>query len=180
LSLQEYIYITISIIYGLAITRLLAKVFNALRRPHADLALWPRSMWSTGVAIVLVWFIWIGYQIQSMEGLNYGVFIYLLVTAIALYGAVEFSFPDDQTHAEVWHRESRLSAVFVIAYLLIVGSANVALANAGFMDTMKLTGIGILLALAVVIKPQWLHWVAPCFLLYALLVHSPLQRLIGL
>ncbi|WP_395373031.1 hypothetical protein [Marinicella sp. W31] len=184
MSLQEYIYISISIIYGLAITRLLTKFFDAMRLTDKTDFNWSIFIWSIGVAIMLVWFIWIGFRIQSMTDLNYGVFIYLLITTITLYGAVEFSFPKMQeTNPSVYgdiYRELRLSALFLVAYLLIVGLANTTFANAGWMETLKLTGIGILLTMIVILKPRFIHWVAPVFLMYALIVHTPLQKFIGL
>lgn len=183
MSIHEYIFVTISIVYGLAITRLLTKVFNVFglnRTVHATLT---DYFWSAGVAIILIWFIWIGFSVQGVESLDYSVFLFLLLTVTALYGGVEFSFPSPtQTDRsrEDRLRELRVSASFVLFYLLAVGSANLTINDASWSETARLVLAGAALSALIVIKPRWSKVLAPAFLIQALLFHTPLQRLIGL
>lgn len=179
MSLQEYIFITISIIYGLAISRLLTKVFGSIRHHQFVQIGWPAVCWSLAVTVILIWFIWIGFKIQMINDFGYAIFIYLLITTTSLFGAVEFSYPDNNANSDQAN-DIRWSALFVTIYLLTVGASNYALANASLVDTLKLTGIGMVLAAVVMIKPNTRYFIAPLFLLYALLVHSPLQKLLGL
>ncbi len=141
-------------------------------------------MWSGGVAILLVWFIWIGFSLQGLDEISYGVFFYLLFTTTLLYGAAEFSFPvsstDDPHTQQAERHEFRLSAAFVFAYLISAAIANVMVAGSGWIETLKMTGVGIVISGIIAIRPSLVHFLAPVFFFYALLAHTPLQTLIGL
>ena len=184
MSIHEYVFVTISIVYGLAITRLLSKLFKAIRRGRTSTIRWTTGLWSGGVAILLVWFIWIGFSLQALEEISYGVFFNLLFTTTLLYGAAEFSFPislAENPHAQQAERfEFRLSAAFVFAYLMSAAIANVAVAGSSWIETLTLTGVGIVISGIIAVRPSLVHRLAPVFFLYALLAHTPLQALIGL
>lgn len=182
MSIHEYIFITVSIIYGLAITRLLGRVFDALRSRDSSYASVYDYIWALGVAIALVWFIWIGFSLQSVEAISYGTFLFLLLTATALYGAVEFSFPSPPTDGArpVRTKELRLSAIFVLVYLVSVAFAHTAVAGSEWGDTLRVVVSGWILAAGIAIRPAWFRILAPLFLIYAIVLQSPLQTYIGL
>jgi len=183
MSIHEYVFVTVSIIYGLAITRLLKKVFMVLSLNRALKATLTDYFWSAGVVITLIWFIWIGFSLQGVESLDYSLFVFLLVIAIALYGGAEFSFPspdrmDESSAGRL--RELRVSASFILFYLVSVATANLAVFDAGIGETARQVLVGAIVSALVIIRPGWSHVLAPVFLLQALLFHTPLQRLVGL
>lgn len=183
MSIHEYILVTISLVYGLAITRLLTKVCLTFKSNNASKTTVTDYIWSAGVAVILIWFIWIGFSVQGVESLSYSVFLFLLVTATALYGGVEFSFPspDDAGYSQDSRlRELRVSAAFVLAYLLSVGIANLSVNQASWSETARLVLAGAVLSALIIAKPRWSGVLAPAFLIQALLFHTPLQRFVGL
>lgn len=183
MSIHEYVFVTISIVYGLAITRLLKKVFMVLSLDRGIKATLTDYFWSAGVIITLIWFIWIGFSIQGVDSLDYSLFVFLLITAIALYGGAEFSFPTPDRmdgSSESRLRELRVSASFILFYLASVATANLTVNDAGIGETARLVLVGAIISALIVIRPKWSGVLAPAFLLQALLFHTPLQRLVGL
>lgn len=182
MSIHEYIFVTVSIIYGLAVTRLLSKIFDALRSSGSSYASVYDYVWATAVAIALVWFIWIGFALQSVESVGYGMFSFLLLTATTLYGAVEFSFPSPPSDGAPVSRtrELRLSALFVLAYLISVAFAHTVVAGSEWNETLRLVVFGWILAAAIAVRPSWFRLLAPLFFIYAIVLQSPLQMHIGL
>lgn len=177
MSIEEYVFITISLIYGLALTRLISGFFNFIKAGIDLKTYWPFLLWGMAVAIMLIWYIWLGFKIQANIPLNYTVFVLLLTTTTLLYGAVEFTFPNEN----IRHFQSvRYSSGFVFLYLFVISWSNYILTNTALISAIKQSTIGLVISLLILIRPTLLKYLAPAILLYAIIVHTPLQKYIGL
>ena len=183
MSIHEYIFVAISIVYGLAIARALNRILDVVRSRsglRVPLANW---LFVTGILVSLVWFIWIGFSLQAMDAPGYGLFVYLLLTTISLYGATEFALPkleNDAGNTTDNDRDIRLSAIFLTAYLLLITAAHVTGGGVRVGDVFIQAGVGLVLTVLLAVRPRLLHLLGPAYFLYAVVVHSPLQRLVGL
>ncbi len=183
MSIHEYIFVTISIVYGLAIARALNRILGFIRVRsdfQVPLASW---FWTAGVLVSLVWFIWIGFSLQAMDAPGYGLFAYLLLTTTSLYGATEFALPKLKKGSGTrtdFDRDIRISAMFLTAYLLLITVAHVYIGGALLGGVFLQASVGLVLAALLSLRPQLLSLIGPAYFLYAVIVHSPLQRLVGL
>ena len=183
MSIHEYIFVAISIVYGLAITRALNRIFGIVRAGSGSQISVANWLWAAGILVSLIWFIWIGFSLQTMDAPGYGLYAYLLLTTISLYGAIEFSLPNlgQSSESKVGtDRDIRVSALFLTIYLCLISLAHVVSAGARPGGVFLQAGVGLLLAALLLLRPQLLGFVGPGYFVYAVIVHSPLQRLVGL
>ena len=166
MSIHEYIFVAISIIYGLAITRALNRIFAFVRAyPNVSISL-ANWFWVAGILVSLVWFIWIGFSLQSMDAPGYGLFAYLLLTKTSLYGATEFALPRLENSSGTTtnpDRDIRISALFLTAYLLLVSLAHVFSAGARPGDVIWQASVGLILAALLAVRPRLLGLIGPAY-----------------
>ena len=183
MSIHEYIFIAISIVYGLAITRALNRIFGIVRAGSASRISVANWFWAAGILVSLIWFIWIGFSLQAMDAPGYALFGYLLLTTISLYGAIEFSLPDLETSSQSkssTDKDIRASALFLTTYLCLISLAHVFSAGARPSGVFLQASVGLVLAVLLFLRPRLLGFIGPGYFIYAVIVHSPLQRLVGL
>ena len=160
---HEYIFIAISIILGLAITRLLHTA-AMLTRDHDRVAFhWSSTLWAV-----------IGWGLRNIETWTFIDFLVLVFGSILVYGSAEMALPspDNKQFDMLLHNQhlGRLSAVFMSIYFLVGPYVNIVMLNNAIVPSLVFPSIGILLALMVIALPRHFVMLSALFASYSLLI----------
>lgn len=176
---HEYVFIAVSIILGLAITRLLSSI-AALIRAHKRVTFhWATALWSGAVMLFLLQLWWVGWELRTFSQWSISDFFALVIGAIFLYGAAELALPaedydisDDTELDFIAHSQSlgRGSALSMLLYFSIGPYVNIALFNTPVGPSIGFPMFGGVLMLLVMIWPAWFRSLSVVFACYALLV----------
>ena len=125
---HEYVFVAISIILGLAITRLLHTVAMLIRVHRRVTFHWSTALWGLCVLAYVLQFWWVGWGLRDLESWHFGDFVVLIVGAICVYGAAEMALPVPEGSGNLdflIHSESlgRLSCLSMLLYFLVGGIA---------------------------------------------------------
>ncbi len=173
---HEYVFVTISIILGLAMTRLLSSVAALIRAHDRILFHWATSLWALCVMIFILQMWWVGWSLHDFTDWTILEFFLLVLAAIFLYGSAELALPvedyDIASDAELdflAHSTSlgRVSAASMLGYLLIGPYFNIMLFDTPALASMIAAGIGVILMLMMTLRPGWFRQLAVAFALYA-------------
>ena len=84
---HEYVFVAISIILGLAITRLLSSI-AALVRAHKHLTFhWATALWGACVMLFILQLWWVGWELREFSEWAFVDFFVVVIGSIFLYGA---------------------------------------------------------------------------------------------
>lgn len=172
---HEYVFVAISIILGLAITRLLHTV-AMLIRAHRDVEFhWATAVWGLCVMSYVLQFWWVGWGLRSVEDWSFLSFAILTVGAIFVYGAAEMALPvPEGSHSLAFLSHSqglgRLSALSMLLYFAVGPYINIWLFGNEILPSIVIPAIGILLMLLIMLKPKWFSTCAVLFACYSALI----------
>jgi hypothetical protein len=127
---HEYVFVAISIILGLAITRVLHTV-AMLTRAHRQVTFhWSTALWAICVMTYSLQFWWVGWDFRNIETWSFSDFSVLTVGAICVYGATEMALPVPEGDHDLDFLEhsqglGRLSALSMLVYFLIGPYVNI-------------------------------------------------------
>ena len=88
---HEYIFVAVSIILGLAITRLLhsaAMIARAHRRTRFH---WSSILWALSILIYILQLWWVGWDLRNIETWSFVDFVVLIFGSIFIYGSAEMA-----------------------------------------------------------------------------------------
>ncbi len=172
---HEYVFVAISIILGLAITRLLS-VAGALIRAHERIRFhWATVVWAACVMVFMLQMWWVGWGLRKFDGWSFMDFFVLIVGTVFIYGAAELALPvedyDVASDVELdFLRHSktlgRISAGSMLCYFAVGPYFNIRLFGNAALPSILVSGLGFLLALLLVVRPAWFKAVIPLFALY--------------
>ena len=177
---HEYVFVAVSIILGLAITRLLHHV-AILVRVHTRVTFqWPTAIWALSVMAFILQFWWVGWGLREVEEWGFVDFLILVLGGIFIYGASEMALPvpdDDGDDDELdfpRHSEGfgRLSALSMAIYLCIGPYVNLAIAQttAPLPLILAIPAIGIAITVLMIFVPRAFTWLSPMFAVYSVVV----------
>ncbi|GAB5413668.1 MAG: hypothetical protein Cons2KO_12710 [Congregibacter sp.] len=176
---HEYVFVAISIILGLAITRLLGHV-GGLIRAHTRIRFhWATALWAACVLIFILQMWWVGWELRDFPDWTIIDFLFLVAGTIFIYGAAELALPvedyDMNSDAELdflLHSRSlgRVSAASMVAYFCVGPYYNIRLLDNDSLLSLAMAGLGGVLSLSFVLRPQWFSGLAVVFTAYALTV----------
>ena len=172
---HEYIFIAVSIILGLAITRLLHTAAMITRAQERVLFHWSSALWAFSVLLFILQLWWVGWGLRVIEDWTFFDFIVLVFGSIFIYGAAEMalSAPDEEIDMlEESQQFGRLSAIFMLLYFLIGPYVNIVMYNRPILLSLVFPSLGIALMLLVIFFPKRFAMLSPLFALYALLILS--------
>ena len=92
---HEYIFIAVSIILGLAITRLLSAIAGLIRAHKRVSFHWATALWSACIMLFILQLWWVGWELRSFSDWNIFDFFVLVIGAIFVYGAAELALPTE-------------------------------------------------------------------------------------
>jgi len=176
---HEYVFVAISIILGLAITRLLSSV-AALIRAHKQVTFhWSTALWGISILIFILQLWWVGWELSAIPAWTVVDFFVLVAGSIFVYGAAELALPsedydvtDDSELDFLAHSQSfgRFSALSLLGYFAIGPYVNITLFDNAPLPSIGFPLIGGVLMLLTALKPVWFKGLSVVFAIYALLI----------
>ena len=173
---HEYVFVTISIILGLAITRLLGQAADLVRARRRIAFHWATMLWALCILVFILQMWWVGWELRDVSDWTVGDFFVLVVAAVFVYGAAELALPvedyDVGSDAELDflnHSRTlgRVSAASMLAYFLVGPYVNILLFENPALPSILVALLGALQMAAVTFRPAWFEGVTVLFAAYA-------------
>lgn len=169
---HEYIFIAISIILGLAITRLLHTMGMITRAYTRVIFHWSSAVWAVNIMLYILQFWWVGWGLRTIEEWTFPDFMVLVFGSTFLYGAAEMalSAPDKIVldMLKQSQRLGRLSALSMLLYFLVGPYVNIFMHSNAVIASMAVPSIGILLMVLVLTLPTHFRIWSVLFSFYTL------------
>jgi hypothetical protein len=180
LTQHEYVFVAVSILLGLAITRLLHHV-ALLVRVHTRVTFhWATALWALSVMAYILQFWWVGWELRDVAAWGFVDFLVLILGGIFIYGAAEMALPvpdDDEDDDELdflGHSRGfgRLSALSMALYLCMGPYVNLAilLTPPPLFLVLVIPAIGIAITGLMIAVPRAFPFLSPLFAAYSLLI----------
>ena len=176
---HEYVFIAVSIILGLAMTRLLSSVAGLVRAHQRATFHWATALWSVCVMLFILQLWWVGWELRLFSDWTMFDFIALVVGATFIYGAAELSLPtedydvtDDSELDFMAHSHSlgRVSAASMLGYFCVGPYVNIALFANPVLPSIGIPLFGGLLMLLIILKPGWFKALSIVFAHYTIVI----------
>ena len=171
---HEYVFV-ISIILGLAITRLLHSV-AMLIRVHRDVSFhWSTAARGICVLAYVLQFWWVGWGLRDLEAWHFGDFVVLIIGAICVYGAAEMALPVPEGSGNLdflYHSQGlgRLSCLSMLLYFLVGPYVNVTMFGNPLMPSLVLPLAGMALTALMIAVPRIFPLLTLLFVGYSTLI----------
>lgn len=172
---HEYVFVAISIILGLAITRLLHNV-GLLIRAHREVSFhWSTAIWGLCVMTYSLQLWWVGWGLRDMPEWSFGDFAVLTAGSIFVYGAAEMALPVPEAGRELdflSHSEGlgRLSALSMLLYFLVGPYVNIEMFGNEYIPSLLLPFVGIALMGMIIGLPKLFPALSILFAMYTGLI----------
>ncbi len=173
---HEYVFVAVSIILGLAITRLLHTAAMLVRAHLSVTFHWATALWALSVMAFVLQFWWVGWGLRELEAWSFLDFLVLIIGSICVYGAAEMALPVPEAQKLDFLRHSkrlgRLSALFMLLYFCVGPYVNLSMLpeSVPLMPALLVPGIGILITSTIIVRGRWFPGLSLAFALYALAV----------
>lgn len=176
---HEYVFVAVSIILGLAITRLLNAMAELVRAHKRVTFHWATALWGGCILLFILQLWWIGWELRTVPDWTIIDFFVLILGAIFLYGAAELALPtedydvsDDRELDFLRHSHSfgRLSALFMLGYFCVGPYVNLTMFHNPLLASLVAPAIGCILVLLIAIKSSWFKVLSILFSGYAGLI----------
>ncbi|EED31755.1 hypothetical protein NOR53_3408 [gamma proteobacterium NOR5-3] len=125
---HEYVFVAISIILGLALTRLLGHMGGLIRAHKRIKFHWATALWAMSIMLLTLQMWWVGWALRDFAQWTIIDFLFLVAGTICIYGAAELALPvEDYDLANdlelnfLDHSQSlgRVSAAFMVGYFAV-------------------------------------------------------------
>ena len=158
---HEYIFIAVSIILGLAITRLLRTAAAIVRARDRVTFHWSSGLWAFSVMLYILQLWWIGWGLRVIEDWTFLDFI-LVFGSSCLYGAAEMALTSPEGATLDMLQESqnlgRLSALSMLLYFFVGPYVNIIMYNNdAVIPSLVVPSLGIGLMALVISAPSASH-----------------------
>lgn len=176
---HEYVFIAISVILGLALTRLLNSAAGLIRAHKRVKFHWATALWASVVMLFILQLWWVGWELRTVTDWTIVDFFVLVVGAIFVYGAAELALPtedydvtDDAELDFIAHSRSfgRLSALSMLGYFCVGPHVNLTMFGHPMLPSLLFPIIGSILMLLVALKPMWFKALSVVFACYAIVI----------
>ncbi|MBT3609767.1 hypothetical protein N9E70_00530 [bacterium] len=168
---HEYIFIAVSIILGLAITRLLHNAAMLIRVKDQISFHWSSAIWAFSIMLYILQLWWVGWGLRVVEEWQFIDFIILVFGCSCLYGAAEMALSEPGEGTLDMLSESqqfgRLSALSMLLYFFVGPYLNIFLYNYSVLPSLIVPSIGILLMIFVISLPSQFKLWSALFLIYS-------------
>ena len=171
---HEYIFIAVSIILGLAITRLLHTAAMITRAHSRVIFHWSSAIWTGSIMLYILQLWWVGWGLRTIEQWAFPDFIILVFCSSCIYGAAEMALTAPEEGTVDMLKESqqlgRLSALSMLLYFLVGPYVNIVMYNNAILPSIVVPTIGIVLMLLVITIPANFKLWSVLFSFYSLAV----------
>lgn len=173
---HEYVFVTISIILGLAITRLLGEAASLLRAQRRIRFHWATGLWSLCILVFILQMWWVGWELRDYSGWTILDFFVLVLAAVFIYGAAEMALPvedyDVASDAELdflAHSQTfgKISALSMLGYFLIGPYVNIRLFENPPLASIFVALLGVIQMCVIALRPAWFSVSCLFFAAYA-------------
>lgn len=155
---HEYIFVAVSIILGLAITRLLNSVAMLIRAHERVEFHWASVLWSINILVYALQLWWVGWDLRELEEWSFLQFMVLIFASISIYGAAEIALPmpENGKFNLLKHSQGlgRFSAASMLVYLLIGPIVNLGMLDNPLVPSLVIPAIGVLIMALVIAFPK--------------------------
>jgi hypothetical protein len=86
---HEYVFIAISVILGLALTRLLHNAAGLIRAHKRVTFHWATALWGLVIMIFILQLWWVGWELRKVDDWTIIDFFVLVIGSIFVYGAAD-------------------------------------------------------------------------------------------
>lgn len=171
---HEYIFIAVSIILGLAITRLL-NIAAMITRAHSRVIFhWSSALWMCSIMLYILQLWWIGWGLRVIENWTFLDFIVLMFSSACIYGAAEMALTAPEKGAVDMLKDSqelgRLSALSMLLYFLVGPYVNIFMYDNAVLPSLVVPFVGIVLMVLVITLPARFKLWSLLFSIYSLCV----------
>lgn len=176
---HEYVFIAISVILGLALTRLLNSIAELIRAYKRVTFHWATALWSIVIMVFILQLWWVGWELRLVTQWTIIDFFVLVTASIFVYGAAELALPtedyDISNDAELiflTHSRSfgRLSALSMLGYFCVGPYVNITMFGNPPLLSFLFPVIGSILMLLIALRPAWFESLSVVFAGYAILI----------
>ena len=171
---HEYIFIAVSIILGLAITRLLHTAAMITRAHSRVIFHWSSAIWTGSIMLYILQLWWVGWGLRTIEQWTFLDFIVLVFGSSCIYGAAEMALTAPEEGTVDMLKESqqlgRLSALSMLLYFLVGPYVNIVMYRNAILPSLAIPAIGILLMVLVITIPSRFRLWSVLFSFYSLAV----------
>jgi hypothetical protein len=172
---HEYVFVAISIILGLAITRLLHTGAMLIRAQRKVTFHWSTAVWSLCIMVYSLQLWWVGWGLRNMEAWHFFNFLILTAASIFVYGAAEMALPvpeggqkiDLLAHSE---GQGRISAVSMLLYFLIGPYVNITMFGHDVIGSIAVPAVGIAIMTMTILLPKWFPAITLAFAAYSVFI----------
>ena len=171
---HEYIFIAVSIILGLAITRLL-HTMAMITRAHSRVDFhWASILWAFSILLYILQLWWVGWGLRTIEEWTFLDFIVLVFGSASLYGAAEMALTAPEEGQldmlQMSQDLGRLSALSMLLYFLVGPYVNIVMYKNAIIPSVVVPSVGILLMALVITLPGRFRLWSLLFALYSVSV----------
>ena len=176
---HEYIFIAISIVLGLAMTRLLHSAAG-LVRAHKRVAFhWASALWAISVLIYILQLWWVGWELRNYSEWGITDFFVLVIGSIFIYGAADLALPtedydvtDDNELNFLAHSRSlgRVSALSMLGYFCVGPYVNITMFDHAKLPSIWIPSIGGVMMLLIMLRPDWFKSISVVFACYTIVI----------
>ena len=176
---HEYVFIAVSIILGLAITRLLGSAADLVRAHRRVSFHWATALWGACVLVFILQLWWVGWELRGFSQWSILDFFSLVVGAIFIYGSAELALPtedydisDDSELDFLAHSTSlgRGSALSMLGYFAVGPYVNILLFDNPVLPSVLFPLLGASLMLLMAFRPGWFKLLSVLFAVYTALI----------
>lgn len=172
---HEYVFVAISIILGLAITRLLHNVAMLIRAHQSVTFHWSSALWSLCVMTYSLQLWWVGWDLHTIENWKFLDFTVLIAGSIFVYGAAEMALPIPAESRQlnfVMHSRGlgRLSALSMLLYFLIGPYVNINLFGVSALPALVVPAIGMSIVALMIAVPRFFTGLSFLFAVYTAVI----------
>jgi hypothetical protein len=173
---HEYVFVTISIILGLAITRLLNEAAALVRAQRRIRFHWSTALWALCILVFILQMWWVGWELRNYSDWTIVDFFVLVAGTVFIYGAAELALPvedyDVASDAELDflnHSRTlgRISALSMLGYFIIGPYVNIRLFHNPELPSIIVAFLGALQMAIIAMKPDWFKAMSVVFAAYA-------------
>lgn len=154
---HEYIFVAVSIILGLAITRLLHNAAMITRAHDRVIFHWSSAIWACSIMLYILQLWWIGWGLRAIENWTFLDFMVLVFGSSCIYGAAEMALSAPEEGTVDMLKESqhlgRLSALSMLLYFLVGPYVNIFMYQHAILPSLVVDAIGMLLMVLVITIP---------------------------